>query len=129
MSVPRMWRNEKYRYRLEASRCKGCDKTYLPARLICPACGGTEFDFVKLPDKGKVVTYSMVNVGTEKTQFEVPYVIAIIELENGHRLTTQVVDTENKKVAIGSQVRLVFRKIQEESETGVIGYGYKAVLT
>ncbi|MBN2542276.1 Zn-ribbon domain-containing OB-fold protein [bacterium] len=128
MSVPKTWRGEKYRYRLEAVKCTGCGKTYMPARAVCPECGSRDFEDIKLPAEGKIVTYSMVHVGPAQMQFEVPYAVAIIELENGLRLTTQIVDTQNKELKIGQKVRMVFRKIQEDGKTGVIGYGYKAML-
>ncbi|MBN1755671.1 Zn-ribbon domain-containing OB-fold protein [bacterium] len=128
MSVPSTWRNKKYRYRLEASKCTSCGKAFLPARMVCPECGSKDFEPTVLPDKGKILTYSIVHVGTEQTQFDVPYVIAVIELDNGTRLTTQVVDTGDKEVKIGTPVKLVFRKINIDGKTGVLGYGYKAVL-
>jgi uncharacterized OB-fold protein len=51
-----------------------------------------------------------------------------VELENGVRITTQVVDCDPEKLEIGNSVKLIFRKIQKEGKTGIILYGYKAVL-
>ena len=56
------------------------------------------------------------------------YVVAIIELNGGVRLTTQITDCDVNKVEIGSKVKLVFRKIQDEGKSGLHCYGYKAVL-
>ena len=42
-------------------------------------------------------------------------------------LTAQVVDCDVEKVAIGDRVRLEFRRIQQDGESGVICYGYKFV--
>jgi uncharacterized OB-fold protein len=52
-------------------------------------------------------------------------VLAIVELEEGPRLTAQVVGVSEKEVKIGDEVEMVFRKIMEDSEEGLIHYGYK----
>jgi len=55
----------------------------------------------------------------------IPYVMAIIELEEGPRLTSQVVDCDPDQELIGRQVEMVFRRIIEKGDKGVIQYGYK----
>ena len=59
--------------------------------------------------------------------FEVtkPYVIAIVELEEGCRVTSQIVDVDPATVKIGMQVNAAFRKLGSEGEAGVIHHGYK----
>ena len=51
--------------------------------------------------------------------------MAIVELEEGAKLTTQIVDCNPEDVEIGDEVEMVFRKIREEGDDGVISYGYK----
>jgi uncharacterized OB-fold protein len=51
--------------------------------------------------------------------------VAIIELEEGTKITSQIVDSDGDNIKIGDEVELVFRKIREEGEDGVISYGYK----
>jgi len=60
-------------------------------------------------------------------QFEMqkPYVIAIIETDEGVRLTSQVIDVAPDEVKIGMRVQAVFRKLGQEGSAGVIHYGYK----
>ncbi|HDJ27195.1 MAG TPA: transcriptional regulator, partial [Aciduliprofundum sp.] len=54
-----------------------------------------------------------------------PYILAIIELEEGPRVTGQIVDAEPNEVYIGMPVRMVFRRIRQEGASGIIHYGYK----
>jgi len=79
----------------------------------------------KLSGKGKVVTYSIIYVAPEHFEGQVPYPIAIIELNEGPRITAQIVDCDIKDVKIGMKVESTFRKIQEDGYIGAIYYGYK----
>ena len=80
---------------------------------------------VKLGGKGKVVTYSIIYVAPEHLEGQAPYPVAIIKLDEGPRITAQIVDCENDKVKIGMKVQSTFRKIQADGYTGAIYYGYK----
>jgi len=115
------------RYRLEAAKCASCGRIYYPPRLVCAACGGREFDTVKLPDTGKVVTYTVIRVGPGDFAEEVPYALGIVEMEGGVRLMAQLVDVPLDGIKTGMPVRLEFRKIYEEGKAGIICYGHKAV--
>lgn len=116
------------RYRLEAAKCKGCSKLFFPPRLICDECGGKEFEPHRLSDKGKVVSYSVVRVAPSQFVEQVPYIVSVVELEDGVRLTCQVADAKPEELEIGTSVTIEFRKIGEEGDAGIIHYGYKAVL-
>ncbi|MEO0136977.1 MAG: Zn-ribbon domain-containing OB-fold protein [candidate division WOR-3 bacterium] len=129
MPSPRYTREIPQRYRLEAAKCKNCGKIFFPPRLICSNCKSREFEKIKLPEEGKIVTYTTIRVAPEQFNTQVPYNIAIIELNNGVRVMAQVVDCKPEDMGIGKSVKMVFRKVQEEGEAGIICYGYKAVLT
>ena len=62
MFSSRNWREYPHRYRLEASKFKKSGKTYFPKRAIDPETGDTEQEIVKLPDEGKIVTYTVIRV-------------------------------------------------------------------
>ncbi|MCK4438533.1 OB-fold domain-containing protein, partial [Candidatus Bathyarchaeota archaeon] len=54
-----------------------------------------------------------------------PYVVALIELEDGMRLLSQVVDVDPEEVQKGMRVEAVFRRVKEDGKAGIIQYGYK----
>ena len=54
-----------------------------------------------------------------------PYILALIELEEGCRLTSQIIDVDPAQVKIGMRVEAAFRKLGQEGEAGIIHYGYK----
>ena len=81
----------------------------------------------KLSGLGEVVTYTVVRVPPEGFEREAPYVVAIIRLEEGPRITAQIVDCKPKDVKIGTKVKSVFRRVGGEGASGAIYYGYKFV--
>ena len=80
---------------------------------------------VRLGGRGKVVTFTVVHDAPKDFEAMKPYVLAIVELDEGLRVTSQVIDVEPKEVKIGMPVEVAFRKLGEEGEAGVIHYGYK----
>lgn len=128
MSVPKYWREIPQRYRLEAGKCKKCGYIAFPPRQICPECKCTEFENIRLSDRGKIISYTITRVPPKNFSFQAPYPVAIIELDGGGRITAQITDANLEDVKIGARVRIVLRKVQEEGKDGIICYGYKAVL-
>jgi uncharacterized OB-fold protein len=115
------------RYRLEAVKCAQCGKEYFPPRLICAGCGSRDFQTTKLSDTGTIVTFTTIRVAPDNFATQVPYNVAIIETENGVRITAQVADCKPEDLKIGQKVKFMFRKLYTEGHTGIICYGYKAV--
>ena len=126
MIAPRIWREMPQRYRYEAGRCKECQKVYFPPRLVCQ-CGSREFEPFILNRTGTVLTYTIIRVPPSQFKDESPYVMGIVELDGGGRITSQIVDCDFNEIAIGLRIRMEFRKLQTEGEAGVIAYGYKCV--
>jgi len=79
----------------------------------------------KLSGKGEVVTYTIIHVGQEDFEEQVPYAIAIIKLDEGPQITAQIVDCKLDEIKIGMKVTSTFRKIKQDGSTGAIYYGYK----
>ena len=126
--VARFWREIPQRYNLLGNKCESCKKVYFPPRESCPECRRKSYGKMKdlkLSGKGKIITYSIIHVGPEAFNEQVPYPIAIVKLDEGPMVTAQIVDCDNKDVKIGMKVESTFRRIQEDGYTGAIYYGYK----
>jgi hypothetical protein len=129
MAAPRFWREIPNRYNLIGTRCGNCNKVYFPPRYICPSCRRMgKLEPYKLERRGKVVSFTVVHVGANGFEDQVPYLLAIVEMEDGPRLTAQITDCNPSKVKIGDEVELVFRRMGEENPDGILYYGYKARL-
>ncbi|HIH97037.1 MAG TPA: Zn-ribbon domain-containing OB-fold protein [Thermoplasmata archaeon] len=128
MSVPRFWREIPQRYNLIGKKCTQCGQIYFPPRDVCPKCRresiGKMEDY-KLKGTAKIFTYTIIHIAPPEFVKQQPYIMAIVELDEGPRLTAQLVDIEPENVKIGIRVKAVFRKIKEDGSKGVIYYGYK----
>jgi len=126
MNIPRFWRSIKSRYNLMATKCVKCGEIYFPPRRFCVKCRrqGT-VEEMKLSGKGEIVTHTTIYTPPEGFEKQAPYIMAIVKLEEGPMVTTQLVDCEPGGIEIGMPVVSVFRKIREAGEGGLIHYGYK----
>ena len=79
-------------------RCLRCGRFYLSRRENCPACGGDQFEEVQMPGRGKIVSYTTIRVPPSRFKAQAPYTVALIELDNGVRLTARV---EGGEVGLG----------------------------
>jgi uncharacterized OB-fold protein len=128
MIVPRYTREIPQRLRLEAGRCDSCSFVAFPPRSVCPECGGENFTKIRLQPEGKVLTFTVIHISADAFADQIPFTVGIIETKEGARLTAQIVDCQPEEVQIGSQVKLMTRRIQKEGHAGILQYGYKAVL-
>jgi len=127
-AVARFWREIPQRYNFIGNKCESCGRVFFPPRETCPYCRRKSIGKMrdlKLKGKGAVVTYTIIHVGPENFEEQVPYPIAIIKLDEGPQITAQIVDCDIKDIKIGMRVESTFRRIQEEGYTGAIYYGYK----
>jgi uncharacterized OB-fold protein len=128
MISPKYFREIPQRYRLEAGKCKKCGQVYFPPRIVCPECKSRKFETIKLNPEGKLLTYTIIRVASDKFSIQAPYAVGIVELNDGVKLTTQIADVDFEKIKIGMKLKLVFRKIQDEGAAGLHCYGYKAIV-
>lgn len=127
MITARYHREIPQRYRLEAAKCSKCGHTSFPPRLICSECKTRKFETVRLSDEGKLLTFTVVRVSSDRFSKETPFAVGIVELNDGVKVTTQIADVDVDELKIGQRVRLVFRKIQDDGKAGIHCYGYKAI--
>lgn len=128
MAVPRFWREQPQRYRLVGSECPACKGVYFPPRSVCPNCRRESVGKMRphrLAGRGKVLTHTTVYQPASGFELQAPYVMALIELEEGCRIMSQVVEVDPANVETGLAVEACFRKIREDGRAGVIYYGYK----
>ncbi|MDO5835114.1 MAG: Zn-ribbon domain-containing OB-fold protein [Methanobacterium sp.] len=124
--IVRGWRHISQRYNLIGSKCLQCGEVFFPMRVICPKCRRKgQLEPIKFSGNGKIMSYSVIHTPTDEFKNISPYAVAIIELEEGAKITSQIVDCNPDEIGIGQEVELVFRKIREEGDEGVISYGYK----
>jgi len=127
MSVAGFWRKIPQRYNLVGTRCERCGQFFFPPRTFCPHCRreGTIVEH-HFKGTGKVVSYTVIRSASDQFEFTTPYVLAIVELDEGPRMTAQIAIPPDD-IKIGMPVKRVFRRIATDGESGIIHYGTKFV--
>jgi uncharacterized OB-fold protein len=96
-------------------RCRGCGHRQLFPPQRCRACGSAELEVLEAAGTGTVYTYTVVRRPPSPAWADrVPYVVALVELDEGVRLLSQVVDCPVDEVRIGLPVRAAFERLTEE---------------
>lgn len=98
---------------LRIQRCPSCGVLHHPPRVRCNICGSYEFDSVVASGRGHV--YSFVEpVHPKVPAFDYPLIVGLVELEEGTRLLTNIVDCDPEKVRVGMPVELDVREANHE---------------
>ncbi len=116
-----------HRYRLEAQKFSD-GYVSLATRYISPESNTQKSEMITLKGTGKIVTFTVIHIAADAFAKQTPFPVAIIETDEGARLTAQIVDCNISDVKIGGKVEFIFRKMGEEGESGIINYCYKAIL-
>ncbi|MCZ7526791.1 MAG: Zn-ribbon domain-containing OB-fold protein [Acidimicrobiia bacterium] len=91
-------------------RCRACDSAYLYPRARCPRCWSTDTDWEHSAGTGTVYSYTVVHQNLAAPFRErVPYVLAVVELDEGPRLMTNL-DVAPPAVRVGQRVEVRFRE-------------------
>jgi uncharacterized protein len=94
--------------RLMGTRCTGCGYTTFPPRADCPRCLSGEYEFNEISGRGTVYTFSEIAAAPTGFEDEVPYTVAVVDLEEGGRLLAWVGETiGDGELAIGGEVQVV----------------------
>ena len=90
-------------------KCDRCGEYQFYPRGICANCWDTEIACVKATGKGTVWTYTVTHQN-RTTGFveDVPYVLALVELDEGVKMFTNIVQCEPREVTIGIPVKVTF---------------------
>ena len=70
-------------------------------------------------------SYTVVHAAARAFEAETPYVIGLVQLEEGPKVLSQIVDCQPGDVTIGMDVESCFRRISEQEDGGIISYGFK----
>jgi uncharacterized protein len=97
-------------------RCDDCSQTYFYPRPICPHCLSRNTRWVQASGRGTLHSFSIAHrAPTPAFQDRVPYVAAMVELEEGARMPTNLVEIEPDpaKIRIGMAVEVVFDDVSD----------------
>jgi uncharacterized OB-fold protein len=96
--------------RLLIKRCRACGRPHFYPRPFCPHCWSDDVDWEEASGRATLYTFSIVRRNDLPPFNErVPYVAAVVDLEEGVRMLTNVVDCSLEDVEIGMRLEVTFR--------------------
>ncbi|MDF1715849.1 MAG: Zn-ribbon domain-containing OB-fold protein [Antarcticimicrobium sp.] len=101
--------------RLDIPLCGDCGKHHFYPRAICPHCHSDNLKFDTVSGRGEVHTFTIARrpAGPAFAD-DVPYVVALIELEEGPRMMSRIQTDDPESVRIGAKVEVTFVKATDE---------------
>jgi len=99
---------------LRLQRCDACDHVYFPPRPFCPACASRKVSV--FPASGKATLYSyVINHRPPAPGFTPPYAIAVVTLEEGPRMMTNIVDCPQtpEALVLDMPLKVKFEKLDD----------------
>jgi uncharacterized protein len=93
--------------KLLLAHCNTCDTLIWYPRLFCPLCNSFDVGWVQASGKGKIYSYT-VNRRGQGDYRDLVFVLAYVELDEGPRMLTNIVDCDFEKLAVGQAVQVVF---------------------
>jgi len=124
-SVPLFWRLKDSKYRLVGTKCESCGSFYFPPISFCPKCRRNgRVESFKFSGKGIVESFTIIRTAPSGFEKATPYVVGIIRLDEGPKISAQITG-DIEQVDIGRKVSMVFRRMYEDGEQGLINYGFK----
>lgn len=105
------------RHELLLQRCRPCGEHFFYPRAACPTCLSADLEWRVASGRGTLHTFTVVHRGARGFPLGPPYVIAIVALDEGPRLMTNLVGIEPDpgRIAIGMRVEVVFDDVTPEA--------------
>ena len=94
--------------RLMAAECVECGTLFLPPKPMCTKCLSANLKWIKISGKGKLVSYTIIYIAPEKFQDMVPYIVGIVEFDNGLRLPGMIRGVKHEDINVGMCLRIAF---------------------
>jgi uncharacterized protein len=98
---------------LRIQRCAGCADLRHPPGPMCPSCGSTDWDWIVASGRGTIASY-VVHHHPPLPGVELPHAIVLVDLEEGVRLVSEVVDMSHRDVRIGMGVELAWKDLDDD---------------
>lgn len=101
-------------HQLKFQKCEKCGHVRAPGSLICPVCHSMNADWILSPGNGKIYTFIVYRVAFHPAfADDVPYVVAVVKLEEGPHLLSNIVGCLPEEVACEMPVEVVWKDINQ----------------
>lgn len=95
--------------RLVIRKCNACGQLHFMPRYLCPSCWSDNLDWIDASGTGRVHSFSVIRRASDPAfASRVPYVLALIELDEGPRMMANILGEDALGVAVGDPVTVTF---------------------
>lgn len=94
--------------KLLLQHCADCGRPQFYPRILCSHCGSRELEWRAASGRGRIATFTVVRQPVSPA-YEAPYVVALIDLEEGPRMMSHIVNCDPEQVRVGQSVRVDFQ--------------------
>jgi len=108
--------------RLSGLKCSGCGEVSAQPRLICAKCGGQDLEAIELKGGGAIQTFTVNYVAAEGRESEVPYIVAIVELDEGPWIMGNIAGLKPEEASMD----IMGRKVRMDGSAVFAGDKYSA---
>jgi uncharacterized protein len=103
------------RHELVMPRCKTCDQLFFYPRSECPRCLGSDLEWVRVSGRGRLHSFTIINQPANAAfRDDVPYVYAVVQLIEGPRMISNLVECDVESVSVDMPVEAVFDDVTPE---------------
>jgi len=108
--------------RLSGLKCGSCGEVSAQPRLICAKCGGNRLETMELKGSGAIQTFTVNYVAAEGRESEVPYIVVIVELDEGPWIMGNLAGIKPEEAGMS----IMGKKVRLESTAVFAGDKYSA---
>lgn len=102
------------RHELMIQRCRACLHYYFYPRDFCPSCFSFDVEWTKVSGLGTVYSFTVCHRPAPGFEDDVPYNIALVDLAEGVRMMSTIVDCPADDLRIGMPVEVVFEEVSQD---------------
>jgi uncharacterized OB-fold protein len=119
LPVPSKWSQPFWdgakQHKLLLKKCTKCGTIDHPPYLYCTGCWAEEHEWIETSGRGKIYAFTTVMLGAPLLfTDDIPYTIAMVDLAEGPRMLTTIVEAKPEELSIGMEVEVVFDDVTEE---------------
>jgi uncharacterized OB-fold protein len=104
------------RHELLLPCCAKCGHWWFPPGPTCPNCWSMDWEWKKTSGRGKIYSFGVYHrVYHKGFEHEMPYVLAVVQLDEGPRLVTNVVDGGQRNLECGLPVEVIFEDVTDDT--------------
>jgi len=104
-----------HNHELRIQKCQACGQHQFYPRLYCMACMSDQVEWVTASGRGTILSFTIVyRPVTKAFAGDVPYVVALVTLDEGPKMMSNIVECDPERVSIGMPVTVTFEDWSEE---------------